>query len=463
MTEWLPEDLPREGRRYLAITQALERDIRSGRLRPGDQLPTHRDLAFKLGVSVSTASRAYTEAAARRLIVSEVGRGSFVLPSPYSDQVRQVFDQKNTGGTDLGYNCAIDSPHVASALSASLAEISSGNRLPRLIAYERPYVGLLEHRQAAVAWIEMLGLRAHPDQIVMVAGAQHAMATIFASVTKPGDTILTEELTDPGLTFLCAGHHLKLRGVPMDKDGIIPSAFDAACRAGEAKALFCMPNHQSPTLAVMPTSRRQEIASIAERHDLIIVENDTYGAFQDPPLPALSTYAPERSFYLTSLSKILAPGLRIGFVVAPPGRAIDLVRGLGATSWMASPITAEIASHWIRTGTAARLAALQRKELIRRHDLLKKSLGGFEYNELPSSLHVWMPLPPNWRADALTRQAKARGVIIVPSEVFVIGHNPAPQAVRISLGAVGRPDLKNALETLSDVLHGQAEANLMIL
>lgn len=460
---WLPETLSPSGRRYLAITEALESDIRSGRLRAGDQLPTHRDLAYRLGVSISTVSRAYVEATRRRLIVSEVGRGTFVLPTP-SDQSRQVIDRKDPGRIDLGYNCPIPSPHVASALGATLAELSASDRLGRLIPYERPYLGLPEHRQAAATWIETLGYRAHPDQIAIVAGAQHAQAVIFASIAKPGDTILTEELTDPGLIFLGAGHHLNLRGLRMDEHGIVPEAFDAACRSMNVTALVCMPNHQSPTLTVMPTERRQEIAAVAIRHGVTIIENDTYGAFNETPFPALSTFAPQQSFYVTTLSKILAPGLRIGFIAAPPGHTMDLVPGLGATAWMASPISAEIASDWIRSGTAARLAGQHRSELVRRHAMFRQIMTGYDYVELPSSLHVWMPLPASWRADAYARQARERGVNVVPSEVFVVGHTNAPQAVRISLGggAATRADLKGALETLA-VLTSKPDTNLLIL
>lgn len=462
-SSWLPQTLSSSGRRYLAITEALESDIRSGKLRAGDKLPPHRELAYGLSVSISTVSRAYVEAIRRRLIVSEVGRGTFVLPSP-SDQSREVIDRKDPDRIDLAYNCPIPSPHVASALSATLAELSGSDRLARLIPYERPYLGLPEHRQAAATWIETLGFRAHPDQIAIVAGAQHALAVIFASIAKPGDTILTEELTDPGLIFLCAGHHLNLRGLRTDEHGIVPDAFDAACRSMNVTALACMPNHQSPTLTVMPAERRQEIAAVAIRHGITIIENDTYGAFNETPFGALSTFAPQQSFYVTTLSKILAPGLRIGFIVAPPGQARDLVPGLGATAWMASPISAEIASDWIRNGTAAQLAGQHRSELVRRHTLFHQIMTGFDYVKLPSSLHVWMPLPANWRADAFARQAREQGVNVVSSEVFVVGHTNAPQAVRISLGggAATRSDLKSALEILAQ-LTSKPDTNLLIL
>jgi DNA-binding transcriptional MocR family regulator len=465
MAAWIPSELPQSSRLYLSIVEALQRDVNAGKLRPGDRLSTHRELAFKLGVSISTVSRAYVEAIGRGLIVSEVGRGTFVLPSKHPDGSREVLDHANPGYLDLGYNCPIPNTHVLSALSAGLIEVANRTDLARLVAYERPYLGLAEHREAAAAWLDQLGFRASPDQVAVVAGAQHGMATVLSSISKPGDTLLTEELTDPGLIFLAKMHNLKLRGVTIDEEGLVPDALEAACRDRKAVAVVCMPNHQSPTLSVMSPRRREEIAAIARRQDILIVESDTYGAFVESHHPSLSTYAPEQSFYITSLSKILAPGLRIGFVATPRGRVLDLVPGLGATSWMASPITAEIAASWVRNGTASRLAAMHRRELAARHNVFREIFERADFKALSSSLHVWLRLPHDWRVDAFVRQAQANGVTVASSEVFAVGHNPAPQAVRISLGggAATRQDLRHGLSVVAKILGERAEPSLPIL
>jgi DNA-binding transcriptional MocR family regulator len=92
-----------------------------------------------------------------------------------------------------------------------------------------------------------------------------------------------------------------------------------------------IPRTFSATLSVLPEERRKEIAAIAKRYDLLIFENDVYGGFIDKPPPAIATYAPERSFYFCSFSKTISPGLRLGFLVAPVGRAAELITGLGAT------------------------------------------------------------------------------------------------------------------------------------
>lgn len=465
MVEWLPEDLPSKGQRYLAIAEAIARDIRDGKLRPGDQLPTHRDLAYRLGVSVSTVSKAYAEATRRQFISSEVGRGTYVLLQPRLDRSRQMLAFEAPGLIDLGYNCPVlDSKHTG-ALATALTTVSKGDRFARLLAYERPYLGLAEHRAAGAAWVRRQGVETAPDNIVVVGGAQHAGAVTLASICRPGDVVLTEVLTDPGMKFLCANLQLSLRGVAIDEQGLLPDAIEAACRSTRIKALFCMPNHHSPTLAVMPAQRRAEIAAIAERYDFAIIENDVYGGYLDAPPPALASFAPDRTFYYTSLSKLMAPGLRIGYVAAPPGRAMDLLAGLGSTSWMTSLLSAEVASLWINDGTAEKLAVWQRREMARRQALVRQILVGCSYTALPSSLHVWMPAPPPWRADNFTRQARLRGVVVTPGEVFAVGHHTAPQSIRISLGGAtaSRVELEQGLQTLLEVLNGRVEPALLVM
>ena len=233
-------------------------------------------------------------------------------------------------------------------------------------------------------------------------------------MTSPGDVVLSEELTDPGIKLLCSHYRLNLHGIAIDEGGIVPAGLEQACRNAKVRALFCIPNHHSPTLSVMAEGRRKEIAAIAEAYDLAVIENDTYGGFLEKPPGALARYAPERSFYFTSLSKIISPGLRLGFLAAPSGKLAELTSGLGATCWMVPQISAEVGALWIREGTAEHLAAWQRKEMVQRHEIVRATLPAADFSALPSSLHVWLTLPDPWRAEGLAQQLRQRGVFESP-------------------------------------------------
>ena len=465
MSDWLPDYLPSGSLKYVAIADALARDIQSGALKPGDRLPTHRELAYKLGVSISTASKAFAEATRRQHIHASVGRGSFVAPSAWSDRSRLDLDEDHAGGIDLSFNCPIvAAPHMK-ALADTLQAVAADRQSLALQGYHRPWTGIDAHRQAGAQWLERHGMRTHFETISITAGAQHAAAIVLGSLLSPGDSVVTEELTDPGVKLLCAHHRIRLKGLAIDEFGICPAALDAACREAKIRALFCIPNHHSPTLSVLPEERRKEIADIARRYDLLILENDVYGAFVENPPLAVASFAPERSFYFSSLSKIISPGLRLGFLAAPPGRAAELMTGFGSTCWMASHIMAEVGARWIREGTAERLASWQRQEMAYRNEMVRKILGRLDVTALASSLHVWLRLPEPWRADGFAKQLRGEGVWVTPAEAFAVGQGAAPQAVRISLGGAtpSRSQLQQGLEILARALESRPAANFVIM
>jgi DNA-binding transcriptional MocR family regulator len=465
VTEWKPDIASRRGRRYLVIADALADDIKNGVVRPGDRLPTHRELAYQMGLSVSTVSKAYAEAVRRQLILSEVGRGTFVMPNAWTDLSHIGVDSRQIEPIDLSFNCPVPTPMLLEAVSGALTTIAGCGRIDELVHYQRPWVGLAAHREAATGWLDKRGLRTSPENILITHGAQHAHAIILSSLLEPNQIAVTEELTDPGIKFLTANRSLQLKGLAMDRDGLLPDALEAACRTMKVRALITVPNHHSPTLTIMPAERRKAIAEVARRYGLIIIEDDVYGPFLENPPPALSSFAPEQSFYFTSLSKCIAPGLRIGFLAAPPGRVEELIPGLGATTWMASLIPAEIAALWIRDGTADRLVSWQRQEMGRRHKLASQILEGFDYASLPASLHLWLPLPDTWRAEGFVAQARARGLAVTPAEAFVVGHVAAPQAIRISLGGATplRTELQRGLEIVAELLRERPAATYLTL
>jgi DNA-binding transcriptional MocR family regulator len=445
---WLPNLDSRKGPVYRAIADAIDEDVQSGLLRAGSRLPPHRDLADHLGVTVTTITRAYTEAARRGLINGHVGRGTFI-------RGQEPYDATSDNSLiDLSINVLMPDKEVVNLAS----HLFQRRVLPwtQLFGYA-PKRGHLRHRQAMAAWLKQLGMTVEPDQIVLTAGAQHGLMTSFASLLAPGDTILTEDLTYSGARMLAQQLHLKIRGIAMDSEGLRPDAVEVACRSTRARVLYFMPRMQNPTSAVMSDRRRRQIAALAEKYRLTIVEDDTYG-FLSPERTPLAPLIPHRTVYVTSLSKSLFPGLRLGCVVAPPTLLEKISSAVWTTMVSTSPIGADLMSGWIEDGTAARIADWKRHEGAARQTMAKRLLAAERYQTHPFSHHVWLSLPQRWSSDGFVAQARSRGVVVNASSEFAVG-DQQPRAVRLCLGTPRtRAGLEQALTRVAECLADRAPA-----
>ena len=461
---WNPDLKSFPGPRYLAIVSAIAEDVERGNLKAGDQMPTHRDLAGLLGVTTGTITRAYAEAAKRGLLVGETGRGTFVRPSLLHDSFSgPSSDEEDV--IDLSYNIpplSVGDP-LGQALTKTLTTLATRPGLSAMMSYQ-PAIGLERHREAGVAWVARSGLRIGAEQVVICSGALHAMTVVFSTLTKPGDSIFTESLTYPGMKNLAHLLHLRLRGLPTDAEGIIPDAFDKACRHDSARILYTIPTIQNPLGTVMPETRRREIAAIAAAHNVAIVEDDVHSFMLPSPPPPLSSFAPENSYYILSISKSIAPGMRIAYLVGPERMIEPLATSLRATVWMAAPLMAEIAAEWIRDGTADRLMGQKRAEATTRQLLAKEILAGFEFDTHPFSFHLWLHLPEPWRSNEFAAQLRRRGVIVTPAEAFVPGREEPPHAVRVCIGAPrSRAQLEKGLGIIRGVLQETPDPCLSIV
>ncbi|HEY8149379.1 MAG TPA: PLP-dependent aminotransferase family protein [Vicinamibacteria bacterium] len=458
MTMWTPDLRQRSGPRYIAIAEALAEDTGGGRLRPGTRLPTHRDLADRLGVTVGTITRAYAEATRRGLVTGEVGRGTFVRARARPGTV--VAAVSEAGLIDLSANLppVAAVKQEAATLARTLAALSRRKDLGRLLAYP-PEGGAREHRAAGAEWIRRGGFATTVERVLVTSGSQHGMTAVFAGLFAPGDVIATEALTYPGMKTLAGLLALRLQGVAMDEHGLRPDAFAAACRARRPKALYCVPTLQNPTTAVMPASRRQEIAAIARDHGVLIVEDDVHGRLLARPHAPLSTFAPDNCVYVTGTSKVLAPGLRVGFTVAPPALSPRIAAAIRGTTWMAAPLMAEIASRWIQDGTAETILARKRKEAAARYRIARKALERFAIQAHPEAYHLWLVLPKPWRAESYVEAARRAGVAVTSASAFAVGRAAAPEAVRVCLGgARDHDELGRAVARLAALLAGSPEA-----
>jgi DNA-binding transcriptional MocR family regulator len=460
MTIWLPTLSDRNGPRYRAIAEAIAEAVAAGALPPGSRLPTQRELAERLGVTVGTVSRAYAEAARTGLVSGEIGRGTFVR--------RRAADEPDEDGgatIDLAQNHPPDpvSRPERAALAASLAALTGAADLGRLLAYPAAG-GNPEDREAGAAWIARAGVEATADRVLVCTGSQHGLTVVLATLLRPGDLLLTEALTYAGLKSVAGLLHLRVSGVSIDAHGLRPDAFEQACRRGNPRALYVIPTQHNPTTAVMPLERRREIAAIAERHGVAIVEDDVHGLLPESRPVPLAALAPDRTCFLTSTSKTLAPGLRIAYVLAPAPLVPSLTDSLRATTWAVAPLTAAIASSWIVSGTADAILAARRREARARQGLAREALAGADFDAQPEAYYLWLRLPEPWRRDTFAAVLQARGVALTSADAFAVGRDPAPHAVRLCLGAVrSREALGRGLGLVADVLQGEGGAGAAVV
>jgi DNA-binding transcriptional MocR family regulator len=349
-------------------------------------------------------------------------------------------------------------------LAPALRRLARRTDLAELLTYA-PNAGRLRHREAGAAWIAHHGLDVDPERILVCAGAQHAMTVVVATLLRPGDTLLTESLTYPGMRAVAELLGCRLQGLELDEEGIVPDALDAACRGRgkRPRVLYTVPTLQNPTTATQTEGRRRALAELARRHDLSIVEDAIHHLLVRDVPPLLATFAPERTFLIASPSKVVAGGLRVAWLAAPADAIRRLTHNVWATNWMAAPLNAELFATWIEDGTA--LATVERKqaEAAARARLAGACLrgrlegledgGGARLLLPPATYHAWLELPPGWTDGlAFAAAAECRGVVVTPAESFVASGR-APAGVRISLSAPRTRDaLRRGLERVADAL-----------
>jgi len=367
------------------------------------------------------------------ITLGEVGRGTFVrvpqaqpADGPAADLRRQA-----SGPIDLSWNlplAGLAEPHVRRVL----AEIGRGDGLPALLDYQTD-VDLARQSEAALHWLSLCGLDAVPEEVTVTNGAQHGLLCTLMALLRPGDLLLVEALSYPPLRAMAERLGVKLAAVALDEAGPRPEALAAICESAAPKAFYLTPTLQTPTTTTLSPERREAIARLARRHDVLLIEDDVFGLLKpDRPAP-LATLAPERTVYVTSVSKCLAPGLRVGYLRAPSTLAPALRYAVNLSTWMTPPLTSEVAAQLILDGTAARLIEAQRATAARRQQLARHFLKDRCFAADPTGLHLWLPLPDGWRGDLFRRAAEQRGVLVAEARTFALRPADGPEAVRLCL------------------------------
>ncbi len=452
------------GRKYRRISEGIREAIVAGALQPGDRLPPQRELADALGVTLGTVTRAYREMDELGLTRGEIGRGTFIARREEDEfNLHRLHNRPDRDSGDcIRFDLNFPVPEGAPDLAAALAELSRRQALDELLQYQ-PTAGLMRHRRAACRWLARLNMPSVPENLVITTGAQHALFAALAAQLSPGDSLAVDCYTYPGLINLAGVLHIRLVPIDGDGDGMRPDALAKAADRHRLKGAYLIPTMHNPTTITMPPERRKELAAVLRRQDLLLIEDDVYGGMEQESGTPIAAHIPERSLYLSNLSKTLAPGLRLGFLVVPDGVRSAVERVMAASIWVNPPLMAEIGAGWIDDGTADRVIVCKRRAAERRMEILAGSLAGQDLQFRPGSLQAWLRLPPAWSGENFARRAAALGVQVIPSSNFYAcstsGTGSSPlEAVRICVGPPRNDaEVSRGAEILAAILAKPAE------
>jgi DNA-binding transcriptional MocR family regulator len=431
---WTPDlGSSRGGPKHKRLADRIIGDIESGALLAGARMPTHRELAHRIKVSVQTVSIAYKDAEQKGYLRGEIGRGTFVRPRITESAGRFMRDRGSREIADLSIIRAVYTEDHEAASRELLTALGSGDN-GAFMRPCRPVAGLDRHREAARSWLEPLGMPAERDRILVTNGAAQGVFLSVAAVARPGDLVLTENLTDHGVIGLAHVLAFTLRGLPTDSEGVLPDEFEAACLAGKVTALVLIPTLNNPTASVMGEARRRAIAAVAQRHGVFVIEDEVCKPLVDARFPAIASLIPDLGFFATSFTKSVMTGLRTGYLVVPPTYSTRVTSILRVSGWSGTNLMAEMATRWIENGVAERLLQAQRREVLARQALLAECLGSFVASAHPNSLCAWLRVPSGWVEDELVGALAGRGIAVTSSEPFIAGGARPAGGLRVCIG-----------------------------
>src|SRR6267154_4795864 len=438
---------------YAKLADAVAAEIASGALKPGDRLPPQRSFAYERNIATSTASRVYTELLRRGLVVGEVGRGTFI-----SGEARRgiaAATEPRGARIDLEFNYPL-LPTQSALIAKSLEGLNRPEALD-IASRQATSIGTQAARKVTADYLtrQNRDWSPKPEQMVFTANGRQCIAAALAAVVPTAGRCGVEALTYPFIKGIAARLGVTLVPLAMDEHGVRPDALQKAHREAHLSALYVQPIIQNPLGITMPAARRADLLRVVEKLDLTIIEDNVYAFLDDEP--PLAVLAPDRCIVLDSLSKKVAAGLAVGFIVTPRRLRESVMASVRSGGWTAAGFAFAAAQRLMADGTAAELARLKRIDAVRRQQMAVKSLAGFEIQTNYRSYHLWLTLPPHWRSQTFVAAAARRDIALTPSTTFAATPGHAPNAVRLALAAPSMDQLDAGLRTLAGMLNASEE------
>lgn len=443
---WKPNKALLKSPIYISLSELLEQDILSGRLPPKTKLPPQRELADFLDVNLSTITRAFKLCETKGLIYAAVGSGTYVspnaaLPNPDTQEAVEFID---FGPIKPYYQ-------FNSIVADTARAILQGPQSDKLFEFSFT-LGTAHHKQVAQKWLTGFQITVDMEDIILTSGTQNALAVTMLSMFRAGDKIATDTYTYSNFITLAKQLNIQLIPIETDGQGMLPDALEKQNKLHDIKGIYLMPSCTNPTGITMPAERRKAVSQIISSQDMILIEDDTYGFITDNRIPPMAALIPAHTIYLHGLSKSLAAGLRIAYLVFPHHFQKAFLSTANNVNLNPPLLNAEIASELIASG-AARDIINRKCMLSEERNRLYASYFPGHLSTNPYSFFQWLPLPTGCTGYNFEVQARNRGVKVLCSDRFSVGNTPHFSAVRMATCSPrSMAELENGLQTIQKLI-----------
>lgn len=431
---------------YRSLAQRLEDDIRSGALLPGTKLPPQRELADFLDINVSTVSQAFRICSDKGLLTSVIGSGTFVA---YDAMTNLSLAPDGTEplielASMMPETIAVDG--VVASLQAMLAE----EKAPAFFQYGSGRAAW--RRLAALDLLRRAGA-VGKEGAVAANGGQNAIVASLLALCRPGDRLGVDPLVYSGLKQAARLLGVRLVPVAQERGEMSADGIRYAVQNHQIKGLYVVPDFQNPTAHVMSEQGRRTIAQAAEDEGLFIIEDGVARLMAADPLPTIQSLAPERTFFILSLSKVLLPTLRMAYILCPPAYT-DALQGIVQSLHLSqSELLAELTARLLVSGAAEALIAARREGAARRNAIAEEILKGYTLLGSSECLSRWLVLPEGLTGTQAEAEARQRGVAVYGDAHFAVGPASRQHGLRLAVTAPAADDeLAEGLRRLKSIL-----------
>jgi 2-aminoadipate transaminase len=317
--------------------------------------------------------------------------------------------------------------------------------------------GFMPLRKALAAHLAGKGVAASPEEIIIASGSQGFLDAVGKVLISRGDRVAVEAPTYLGAISAFAPYGPRYVRLETDDDGVVPEALDRTLASGNVKFVYLVPTFQNPTGRTLPLARRREIARIIQKYDALLVEDDPYSdlRYRGEPLPSVKSFAPDHVLYISTLSKILAPGLRIGFSVAPRLIRKWLVRVKQGTDLHTATFSQALAAEYLSGGYLDRhlpdILSLYRPRqeamLAALEDFFPE---GIRWSRPEGGMFIWAEGPVGLDMAAVYRRAVVRNTAFVPGRYFYTNADEGRETMRLNFTMAGEAEIRRAVAVLGE-------------